>query len=270
MDLPKAFGIGTFAGVLGSLAGMGGGFVMIPLMTNRALLGLSQHQAHGTSLFAVTATGLAGAWSYKDSVRFEEASAIALTGIFTARLGARSASQLSEKALKRALGMLMVTMAPAVHAKQYILQQTVTISTESNEHDSDDTSTSIGDETILWKRIAPASAIGLCSGYLAGLFGVGGGVLVVPALTLFTGCDHYEALGTSLAAMVLPAAAGTLTHYQANNVAIRAAPGLALGACVGAYVGGQVAQQYTNETTLRWGFSGLLVVLGLRTLAKSG
>ena len=48
----KAFGIGSLAGVLGSLAGMGGGFVMIPLMTS-SLLRLPQHSAHGTSLCAV-------------------------------------------------------------------------------------------------------------------------------------------------------------------------------------------------------------------------
>jgi hypothetical protein len=65
--LPKAFCIGSCAGFLGSLAGMGGGFVMIPLMTSR-LLQLSQHQAHGTSLFAVATTGAAGALSYSGQV----------------------------------------------------------------------------------------------------------------------------------------------------------------------------------------------------------
>lgn len=50
--VPKALAIGSLAGVCGSLVGLGGGFVMIPMMTS--FLRLSQHQAHGTSLFAVT------------------------------------------------------------------------------------------------------------------------------------------------------------------------------------------------------------------------
>mmetsp|Transcript_26480 Transcript_26480/g.55967 ORF Transcript_26480/g.55967 Transcript_26480/m.55967 type:complete len:166 (-) Transcript_26480:320-817(-) len=68
LDQIKSFSIGSFAGLLGSLAGMGGRFVSIPMMTaaRRAIwrgLGLHQHQAPGTSLFAVGNTGMAGAWS---------------------------------------------------------------------------------------------------------------------------------------------------------------------------------------------------------------
>jgi len=54
-QIPKAFSIGAVAGVLGSLAGMGGAFVMIPLLTG-PLMRVSQHAAHGTSLFAVAGT----------------------------------------------------------------------------------------------------------------------------------------------------------------------------------------------------------------------
>jgi len=251
-------GIGTFAGALGSMVGMGGGFVMIPLMTNRSLLALTQHQAHGTSLFAVAATGFAGALSYDGQVQWLDAATIAATGMVTAGLGARSASALSAKALKRVLGVLMLVVAPAVHIKPEVLQQ------QQKEEDQGN---------ITCQRVAPALGIGMCSGYLAGLLGVGGGVLVVPALTLLTPCNHYEALATSLCAMVLPAASGTLTHFRAGNVALRGgiAPSLAVGACLGAYAGGQLAQNYIHdETTMRWGFSTLLVALGLRTLAKAG
>ncbi len=78
VDQLKSFSIGTLAGLLGSLAGMGGGFVMIPLMTAarsslwRGGLGVSQHQAHGTSLFAVGTTGLAGALGYGIQLGSEE------------------------------------------------------------------------------------------------------------------------------------------------------------------------------------------------------
>lgn len=262
-ELFTASAIGGTAGVLGSLAGMGGGFVMIPLMTSR-LLKLTQHQAHGTSLFAVAATGLAGASSYSEHVVFESAAAVTVCAIFTARLGAQMTSKLSGPMLRRALGALMLAMAPAVPLKAYVLEHHQAPSTE-------ETATTTGNaklERPFLERVLPPAAIGMVSGFLAGLFGVGGGTIVVPALALATDMTHHQALATSLAAMILPAMVGTVTHAQAGNVAFRIAPALALGAAVGAVAGAKLAVK-TDETTLRWGFSGLLGVLGVRTLFKA-
>jgi uncharacterized membrane protein YfcA len=255
-DIPTAFTIGGVAGALGSLAGMGGGFVMIPLMTS-GLLRLSQHQAHGTSLFAVAATGLAGSISYFEHVQIESAATVAIFGVMTARLGAQMTAKLSEKILKRALGVLMLAMAPAVPLKAYILEK----------HAADQATKVKGDLSIA-QRFLPPAAIGLASGFLAGLFGVGGGTIVVPALTMATDMNHYQALATSLAAMTLPAIVGTVTHARAGNVAFRVAPALAMGAATGAFMGGQLGLKM-DEITLRWGFSGLLAVLGARTLLKA-
>lgn len=270
-DIPKAFAIGSLAGTMGSLAGMGGGFVMIPLLTG--VCKLSQHQAHGTSLAAVMATGIAGALSYQDEVDYEAAAAIAMTAMITASLGARTTTLLSETWLKRALGVLLLIMGPAVPAKQYIVERY----SQARQRDEEEGRLTAQDTTPSYpKWVAPAS-IGLCSGYLAGLFGVGGGTLVVPAM-LFTQQQqqekdappytHHQALATSLAAMILPALVGTLTHAKAGNVAFRVAPPLALGALVGAYGGGKLALR-TEESTLQWGFSVLLVLLGARTLQNT-
>ncbi len=273
-DIPKAFAIGTLAGTMGSLAGMGGGFVMIPLLTG--VCRLTQHQAHGTSLAAVMATGLAGAVSYQDHVDFAAAGPIAAAAMVTASLGAKSTTYLSEKWLKRALGVLLLIMGPAIPAKHYFVEQYAHLHHPQNtakEEEKSATSTSHNIPSSYPKWVVPAS-IGLCSGYLAGLFGVGGGTLVVPALLFTQQGDsstpytHHQALATSLAAMVLPAFVGTVTHAKAGNVAFRVAPPLALGALLGAYGGGKLAIG-TEESTLQWGFSALLVLLGVRTLQKT-
>jgi uncharacterized membrane protein YfcA len=262
---------------------MGGGFVMIPLMTS--VLKLSQHQAHGTSLFAVAATGLSGAISYGDDVRYETAMAVAICGMLSARAGARLTQTMSDRALKRALGVLMLAMAPIVPLKAYFTQQQPTsvegiqedevtsaaqlVSSKPQEASPSTTTSSTTHDTFSppMHLLLPCG-IGLCSGFLAGVFGVGGGVIVVPALTLATSMSHHQALATSLAAMCLPAAVGTYTHAAAGNVAWRVAPVLSLGAFAGAYVGGKLAK-HTDEMTLRWGFSGLLAMMGLRTLVKA-
>jgi hypothetical protein len=235
---------------------MGGGFVMIPLMTS-SLLKLTQHQAHGTSLFAVTATGIAGALGYAEQVQLEAAGMIACCGMVTARLGAALTAKLSERVLKRALGIFMICVAPMVPLKHYFVGL------------ADEPAPTIKERNSLTIRtLLPPAMIGLGSGFMAGLFGVGGGAIVVPALTVFTDMSHYQALGTSLCAMSLPAMVGTYTHYTQGNVAMRVAPTLALGSFVGAYLGGKLIGLKTNEEILRWGFSGLMIVLGARTLIK--
>mmetsp|Transcript_12284 Transcript_12284/g.14075 ORF Transcript_12284/g.14075 Transcript_12284/m.14075 type:complete len:304 (+) Transcript_12284:124-1035(+) len=252
--LPKAFFIGSTAGLLGSLAGMGGGFVMIPLMTSR-LLRISQHQAHGTSLFAVATTGVAGALGYSGQVNLEAATAIAISGMMTAGIGAHLTTKLSEKLLKKSLGIFMLLVAPLVLAKGFITE----IKTDKPHNETSSKS--------LEERIGYPAIIGLSSGFLAGIFGVGGGAIVVPALTVATDMTHLQALGTSLCAMTLPALVGTATHLSKNNICLRIAPPLALGSFLGAYVGARLGLDM-DEKILRWGFSGLMIVLGVRTLVK--
>lgn len=229
---------------------------MIPLMTG-SLLKLTQHQAHGTSLFAVAATGMAGALGYADQVQWEAAAVIAASGIITARLGATMTAKLSERALKKSLGTFMICVAPAVPLKQYFIVAHPSTGDTTNK-----------EPRSVTQRLLPPAMIGLGSGFMAGLFGVGGGAIVVPALTLFTDMNHYQALGTSLCAMTLPAMMGTYTHYTKGHVVMRVAPTLAFGSFVGAYLGGKLIGLQTNENVLRWGFSGLMLALGARTLIK--
>lgn len=168
---------------------------MIPLMTSKRILGLTQHQAHATSLFAVATTGLAGAVSYssldeENNVDARVAAAIALSGMATASLGAHASARLSQKSLKKVLGIFMLLVAPTIPARDYLI--------ERQSSDSKSIETDTGSVFGPWQRYIKASAIGCFSGFLAGMFGVGGGAVVVPALSLFMDMNHYQALGTSL------------------------------------------------------------------------
>jgi len=148
----------------------------------------------------------------------------------------------------------MLLVAPTIPAKEYL------ISTKEEPQKAVETS-------FVRRYIVPAG-IGCCSGFLAGVFGVGGGAIVVPALSLFTDMNHYQALGTSLCAMVPTAIVGTATHMSKGTVAMRVAPALAVGAFAGAYCGGKLGLTIP-EQQLKYGFSGTMVVLGLRTLLKA-
>ena len=243
---------------------------MIPLMTSTSpgLLGLSlsQHMAHGTSLFAVTSTGLAGGLSYANegNVDLYSAAVIAVSGMLTARLGAKFSNTLSQRDLKRVFGAFMILISPIVPLKHYLMPDD---EKEKGEDGSVRTSSSSISGEFNWKTVGLSSCVGLLSGFIAGLMGGGGGAVVVPALNLM-GMDHHTAIGTSLTAMALPAIVGTMTHYKSGNVNIRIAPFLAMGALVGSYCGGKIGVK-VDEKLMRNGFSGLMLTLGVRTVLKA-
>lgn len=108
-------------------------------------------------------------------------------------------------------------------------------------------------------------AIGLVAGVLSGLFGIGGGILIVPALVLL-GLTQREATGTSLAALLMPVAIlGVIEYAKRNEIRVHYAIGIALGLFAGAYFGANWAGKLSN-VTLQRGFGVLLVVAAVRFL----
>ena len=84
-------------------------------------------------------------------------------------------------------------------------------------------------------------AIGLVSGVFAGMFGIGGGLIIVPALIFIMKLKELEALGTSLAALIPPVGlVGAMEYYRNGHINIRYAALVALGLFVGAYFGARI------------------------------
>jgi uncharacterized protein len=108
------------------------------------------------------------------------------------------------------------------------------------------------------------AVIGLVAGVLSGLFGIGGGVVIVPALILIAGFTVTKAAGTSLAALLLPVGAlGAWQYWRAGLIDIRAALLLAAGILLGAYLGARLGISLPT-TVVQRAFGVLLVVVGLR------
>ncbi|GGH36557.1 sulfite exporter TauE/SafE family protein [Microbacterium album] len=103
-------------------------------------------------------------------------------------------------------------------------------------------------------------AIGLFSGFLSGLFGVGGGVVIVPLLIMFAAFSQKLASGTSSASIVPTAAVGVITYAIHGDVDWLAALLLAAGAVFGAQVGTRLLHRLP-ESFLRWFFVGFLAVV---------
>ena len=104
--------------------------------------------------------------------------------------------------------------------------------------------------------------IGLASGVASGLFGIGGGVLIVPGLVYLVGFSQHRATGTSLAVLLPPIGlAAVLEYYRYGNVDVRAAIIVAGALFAGAWVGAVFAHQLSGPY-LRLAFGIFIVVLG--------
>jgi uncharacterized protein len=104
-----------------------------------------------------------------------------------------------------------------------------------------------------------AVVLGLAAGVLAGMFGVGGGILFVPTLVAL-GLDHHDATGTSLLAVIPTAVVGTWRQARYGNVRWRGA--LIIGAAAAAAAQGGVAlAEALSDATLRRLFAGFLVLV---------
>lgn len=239
---------GLAAGASGGLFGVGGGVVMIPLLTGA--LGLTQHQAHGTSLAVIGITALVSivVYALHGNVAWLAAALIGPASFFAARWGARLAARTSSLSLARAFAILVLL----VGVRMLFL--------------GGGTGATFAAPPALWFC---ELGLGLAAGVLAGFMGVGGGILIVPALTLLIGMPQQIAQGTSLAVILLAAPGGALEHHRKGNLVSPLVPWLALGAVVGAPLTALVAQQLPREILTR-GFALFMIVNGVWGWFRAG
>lgn len=203
---------GLAAGFAGGFFGIGGGLVLVPMMTG--YFHFTQHRAHGTSLATIGATALVSVFVYAGhhNVSWATAALVALTSMVSARWGARLAKRTNARALARAFAAFLVVVAIRMLWKA-----------------------PAGHEIVVHAglRIAFDLALGLAVGLVSAYMGVGGGVVAVPAFTLLLGMPQQLAQGTSLAVILVAAPTGAFEHARHGNVVWAMVPGLALGAVIG-------------------------------------
>lgn len=107
--------------------------------------------------------------------------------------------------------------------------------------------------------------IGLTAGVLAGLLGIGGGLLMVPAMVLLLAFDQHLAQGTSLLVIIPAAAFGSFTHHRHGRLALRDAAALGLGGVAGALLGSVTALSLDDELLQRL-FAILILLMAARLL----
>jgi uncharacterized membrane protein YfcA len=108
--------------------------------------------------------------------------------------------------------------------------------------------------------------IGLVAGALSGVVGIGGGIIIVPALVYLAHMDQRRAQGTSLGVLLIPAGIfAFMEYYRAGQVDLKIVALVCGGFLIGGYFGGMLAQ-HLPEAVLRRIFAGLMIVVGVRML----
>lgn len=115
-------------------------------------------------------------------------------------------------------------------------------------------------------QIVGMLAVGILAGISAGMFGIGGGLIIVPALVLLYGLSQHAAVGTSLGALLLPVGALSAWVYWKNgSLNVGYAALLAAGLLVGGYVGARLVQP-VSDLTLRRMFGAFLALVSVKMI----
>lgn len=216
LSAKTAFAFGAVASAFGSLIGAGGGVMLTPLLVWR---GVPQRRAHATSAILVFFVAMVSSARYVSSAAANLPAAALLTvpALLTAPLGAKQTARMPARTLRRVFGAFLLCVSLLIPTAPRVVAACG------------------GAVSQAW--FVP---IGAMTGFVSGLFGVGGGTINVPTL-LMAGLSQRVAQGTAMVAMVLPSLRASLTHLQLGSVAMELVVPLVIGALLGGFVGSSVA-----------------------------
>lgn len=220
--------VGFAAGILSGLFGIGGGSLIVPALI--ALVGLDVLHASATSLAALLLpVGILGVWEYHKAglVQWKVAGWLAGGLLLGSALGAEFALSLPTIWLERGYACFLLYVASSYLEVIPRLRGT--------KREIDPGPRKVGRNTT-WL------VVGFAAGIVAGLFGKGGGVVIVPVLMGLFAYRAKEATGTSLAALQLPVGLpGVLLYAQSGVLDLRIAGWVALGLLGGTFFGTRIA-----------------------------
>lgn len=230
--------VGLGAGTLGSMLGVGGGIIMVPALT---FLGLPPTQAASTSLIAVASTSVSSTIEYSRQKRIDyrlglEMAAFAIPG---ALLGAVLSDYISASSFRLYFGILLILTGVYILYKNSILKDAAAKK-----------------RSVALRAGVFAATFG--AGIISSLFGVGGGIIFVPAMLLVLGLTMQRAAPTSQLTLMLTSIAGVIMHAYLLHPDYLQALALSAGAFAGAQIGARVSR--TAKELLLQRLLGLVLI----------
>ena len=243
----RSIAIGLIAGVLSGIFGVGGGFIMVPLFV--LWLYLEQKNAHATSLVAIIFVAIAAAVGYVSShnVNWNFAGLIFIGGIIGTFIGVRIFNSISQTLLRNVFSLVLIAVA-------------IRLLWSSTPHQ------------LFTGKLADLVlvVIGILSGTLSGLLGIGGGIIIVPALIMCSGVQPEVARGTSLIVIIGTALLGSVLHNRSGHINWKVGVLTGLAGVPAAIVGSHFGTLASNHVIMPLFSMLLLLVVGQLFVSNRG
>ncbi len=240
IDLLVYFLIGIIASLLGSMAGLGGGFLAIPLLY---YLGVQLQYVVGTSKFMVFVNSIVSTYRYSRKMKFPAKLyvSVVVPMILTAYMGAYLVVVLPSKILVLAIGVILLAGSIRMIISTQGLSTTQSARPTSN------------------RMYALGVLSGSIAGLVAGISGLGGGIVNVPVFIYLLGLDPHLAVSLSMACILPSALSSVIRHIIDHVVDWSIAIPLSIGAVIGGWIGPRIALGIKKETLRK--IIGLIIAL---------
>jgi uncharacterized membrane protein YfcA len=225
------------ASVFGSMVGLGGGFILVPVL--RLFFGFDPAEAAGTALVLVVANSGSGSLTYllQRRVHVRIGLLFASGGWIGSIVGALLAKRISAPLFDNLLALLLIAVA-----LDMILRRARTIATRED---------AARDANRLGGIPIPAAVgIGFAIGLVSSLFGIGGGVVMVPSLLYFSNLPAHAISATSHFGIVLTSPVGLVAHAFEHDIRIAYILPLAIGGLLGGPLGAYLSQRLKSPQLL--------------------
>jgi uncharacterized membrane protein YfcA len=257
--------VALVVGGLGSMLGIGGGVLLIPLLTG--LFGIPIKTAIGASIVSVIATSSAAGAVYVgrglSNTRLAMVLEIATT--LGALAGGITAVLLSPNLLEGLFALVLIYVVYSMRRISGAEQITAPTGVLDTNYVDSATGATI---TYGVRNLPLGMGASFLAGHVSGLLGIGGGIIKVPIMSLVMGMPLRAAIATSNFMIGVTAATSAVIYYQRGfldpNIAIPTALGVLVGAQIGARVGGRI-----RGNTLKLIFQGLLLVFAVQMIYQA-
>lgn len=263
---------GCVVGFALGLTGGGGGIFAVPLLVYglavapREAVGISLASVGGTAMFGAVPRMLRGGIELRTGLLF------AVAGMLGAPVGSYLSTLVPENVLLVMFGVLMFVVAQRMWSKACnpVLPSGVCPTEDEPGPDRSACQRDADGRLRLTSRCARLLiVVGLMTGVLSGMFGVGGGFVIVPALVIFSGMAIHQAVGTSLFVIVLVSISGVTSHLlNGNELSLETTLQFMVGGFAGMWLGGIVAKRLKGPT-LQKTFSIAVVLVAIFVIFKS-
>ena len=248
----ELFIVGLGVGSFGTLIGVGGGFILVPVFL--LLFDYTPQFAVGTSLAVVFFNAFSGTIAYmrQKRVYYDAAIRFSLATLPGAVIGSYLARYFTSHIFYISFGLLLISIAGLLY---WLLKEE--------------------DETVCRADVFPAQynrlwgiSLSVMVGFLSSTFGIGGGIIHVPAMIALLGFSTHVATATSHFVLAVSTFFGVVSHYFLGNILIGPALIVGSGAAIGAQIGACVAPK-TKARSITLLLCLALLFLGLRMILSN-